>query len=125
MDPHAVEQSEVQVCQRRAVLVPDVTATPHAGRGATRDQNWKVLMVVNTGVAQPASVQVHRVIEQRAIAVGGGFQFLEKLREQRNVERIELRKFEEFFRIVAMMTGRMVRFGSADFWIRTGIELAV
>src|SRR6266516_243133 len=124
MDPHAVEQREVEVCQRSAILVPDVTATPHAGRSATSDQNWKVLVVVNTGVAQPASVQVHRVIEQRAVAVGSGFQFLEKLRKQRYVERIDLGNLEKLFRIVAMMTRGMVRVRDADFRIRTVIELA-
>src|SRR5437660_1331439 len=124
MHTHAIEQREVEICQRCSILVTDMTATLHAGRSTARDQNWKVLMVVNTGVAQPASVQVHRVIEQRAIAVGSGFQFLEKLREQRNVERIDLRNFEEFFRIVAMMTGGMVRVRDADFRIRTVIELA-
>src|SRR5439155_1106642 len=111
-------------CQRCSILVTDMTATLHAGRSTIRDQNWKVLMVVNTGVAQPASVQVHRVIEQRAIAVGSGFQFLEKLRELRNVERIDLGNLEEFFRIVAMMAGGMVRVRDADFRIRTVIELA-
>ena len=124
MHPHAIEQREVEICQRRAILVPDVTATPHSGRSATRDQNWKVLMVVNTGVAQPASVQVHRVIEQRAVAVGSGFQFLQKVREQRHVERIDLGNFEELLRIVAMMTRGMVRVRDADFRIRTVIELA-
>src|SRR5437667_6645678 len=123
MHPHAIEQREVEICQRRAILVPDVTATPHSGRSATRDQNWKVLMVVNTGVAQPASVQVHRVIEQRAVAVGSGFQFLEKLRKERYVERIDLGNLEELFRIVAMMTRGIVRVGVADFRVRTVIEL--
>src|SRR5437867_11401308 len=124
MHPPAIEQREVEVCQRAALLVPDVTATLHAGPSATRDQNWKVLMVVNTGVAQPASVQVHRVIEQRAVAVGSGFQFLEKICEQRYVERIDLGNFRELFRIVAMMTRGMVRVRDADFRIRTVIELA-
>src|SRR5437773_12086955 len=99
MHPHAIEQREVEIRQRRAIRVPDVTATPHSGRSATRDQNWKVLMVVNTGVAQPASVQVHRVIKQRAVAVGSGFQFLEKICKQRHVERIDLGNFEELLRI--------------------------
>src|SRR5436309_15062153 len=104
MPPHAIEQREVESCQRRAILVPDVTATPHSGRSATRDQNWTVLMVVNTGVAQPASVQVHRVIKQRAVAVGSGCQFLEKICKQRHVECIDLGTFEELLRIVVMMT---------------------
>src|SRR2546422_3028704 len=81
-------------------------------------------MVVNTGVAQPASVQVHRVIKQRAVAVGSGFQFLEKICEQRYVERIDLGNFRELLWIVAMMTRGMVRVRDADFRIRTVIELA-
>src|SRR5437016_3356111 len=81
-------------------------------------------MVVDTRVAHPASVQVDGVIEQRTVAVGSGFQFLEKLREQRHVERVDLGDFGELFRIVAMMTRGMVRVWDADFRIRTVIELA-
>ena len=114
----------MEVGQRRAALVLDVPATPHAGRRAARDQNGKVLMVVHAGVAHPASVQVDRVIEQRAVAVGRGFQLLEKLREQRHVERVDLGNLRELFRIVAVMTGGMVRVRDADFRIRAVAELA-
>src|SRR5712691_7224807 len=124
MNSCTVEQCEVEISQRRSILVPDVPASLHAARSATRDQNRKVLMIVNTGVAQPASVQVDGVIEQRAVAVGGGLQFLEKIREQRHVERIDLGNFGELFRIVAMMTRGMVRVRDADFRIGTVIELA-
>src|SRR6266850_8283438 len=103
MHSRPVEQREVEIGQRRAILVPDVPATLYAARGATRDENWKVLMVVNTGIAQPASVHVDGIIEQRAVSVGSGLQFLQKVREQRHVERIDLGNFRELFRIVAVM----------------------
>src|SRR5437773_11139965 len=124
MNAHAVEQREVEIRQCCWILIPDVPAPPHAARGATRDQNRKVLMVVNTGIAQPASIQVNGVIEQRAVAIGSGLQFLEKISEQRHVERIDLGNLQELFRIVAMMARGMVRVWDADFRIRTVIELA-
>ena len=64
MDSYPVQQREMEIGQRRALFVLDVPPTPHAARRATRDQNGKVLMVVQTGVAHPASVQVDRVVEQ-------------------------------------------------------------
>ena len=114
----------MEIGQGRAALVLDVPATPHAARGAARDQNGKVLMVVDTGVAHPASVQIDGVIEQRAVAVRSDFQLLEKLREQQHVERIDLGNLRELLRIVAVMTGGMVRVWDADFRVRAVAELA-
>src|SRR5713101_2918651 len=102
----------------------DVPATPHAARGPACNQNWKILMIVQAGVAHPASVQVNGVVEQGAVAVGSGLQLLEKPREQRHVERIDLGNLRELFRIVAVMTGGVVRVWDADFRIRAVTELA-
>src|SRR5256885_819544 len=77
-----VQQREVEVRQRRAVLVRDVAATTQSGRRAARDQDGKIFVVVHAGVAHPAAIQVDRVIEERAVALGRGLQLLEKLREQ-------------------------------------------
>ena len=64
------------------------------------------------------------LIEQRAVAVRRGFQLLEKLREQRHVERVDLGNLRELLRIVAVMTRGMVRVGDADFRIRAVTQLA-
>src|ERR671924_261578 len=57
-DPDPIEQREMEVGERRAGLVLDMTATLHSARRSTRDQNRQVVMVVDAGVAQSASVQV-------------------------------------------------------------------
>src|SRR6185295_5934770 len=82
------------------------------------------LMVVQAGIPHPASIQVNSVVEQRAITIGSGLQFLEKLPEERHVKRIDLGNLQELLRIVAVMTDRMMRIRNADFRIRAVIELA-
>ena len=64
-DSHPVQQREVEIGQRHAFLVLDVPATPHAGRRATRDENWKVLMVVDAGVVRIDLVSGNFVIDNK------------------------------------------------------------
>src|SRR5215813_13970615 len=108
MDSRVIQQREMEIGQRRALFVLNVPPTLHAERSATRDQNGKVLMVVQTRVAHPAAVQVDGVVEQRSVSIRSGFRFLEELREQQHVERIDLRNFRELVGTVAVMTRGMV-----------------
>ena len=57
---------------------------------------------------------VDRVIEERAVAIGSGLHSLQELRKQRNMVRIDLCYLRHLVRIVAVMTGRMVRVADAD-----------
>ena len=106
------------------ILVLDVPPTSQAGCGAACDQNREVHVVVQAGVAHPASVQVDRIVEQRAVAVRSGLQFLEELREERDMERVDLRDLLDLFRISAVVTGGMVWLWNADFRIGAVAELA-
>ena len=79
MNANAIEQREVQVGQRRSLLVPDVPAALQAGCGAACDQDRKVFVIVKAGIAHAAAVQVDRVIEERAVAIGSRLHPLEEL----------------------------------------------
>src|SRR5262245_66232348 len=114
----------MEIGQRRALFVLDVPPTPHAARRSTRDQNRKVLVVVQTRVTHPASVQVDSVVQQRSVAVWCGLQFLEELREEQHVERIDLCNLRELVGTVAVMTRGMVWVGNADLGIRAVTQLA-
>src|SRR5580765_3880885 len=93
-------------------------------RGTTRDQDRKVLVIVQAGIAHAASVQINAVIEERAVAIGSRLHPLEELREQRHVERVDLRDLRHLFGIGAVMTRWMVRVGDADLRIRAIALLA-
>ena len=99
-------------------------AALQARRGAARDQDRKVLVIVQAGIAHAASVQVDGVIEERAVAIGSRLHPLEELREQRHVERVDLGDLRHLFRIVAVMARGMVRVGHADLRIRAIALLA-
>ena len=66
------------------------------------------------GIAHAAAVQVERMVEQRAVAFRRGLQLLQELREQRDVELIDLGHLGDLLRIVAVMRQRMMRIGNAD-----------
>ena len=95
---------------------------PVAAPPATRI--GKILVIVQAGVAHPASVQADRVIEQRTVAVGSGLHLLEEVREQRYMERVDLGDLRDLLGIVTMMAGRMVRIRHSDLGIRAVAQLA-
>ena len=65
-------------------------------------------------VSDAAAVEIKRMVEQRAIALLGGLQFLEELGEERHMEGVDLRHALDFRRIVAVVGKRMVRIGHSD-----------
>src|SRR5262245_24629158 len=75
-DANAIEQCEVNVGQRRSFLVSNVAAALQAGSSSTCDEDRKVVVIVKTRVAHTAAVHVHRVIEQRSVAIGSGLHSL-------------------------------------------------
>ena len=68
---------------RLARFVPfsylNVPAALQAGCGAACDQDRKVFVIVKAGITHAAAVQVDRVIEERAVAIGSGLHSLEEL----------------------------------------------
>src|SRR5262245_40712298 len=78
-DPDEIEQSEVEVSQVRSFFELDMPAALQASCSAARYQDRQVFMIVEAGVAHAAAVQVDRVIEERPVAVGRGFHFLEEI----------------------------------------------
>ena len=79
VNANAIEQREMEVGQRRSLVVPDMPAASQAGCGAARDQDWKVFVIVKAGVTHAAAVQVDRVIEERAVTVGSGLHPLKEI----------------------------------------------
>ena len=65
-----------------------------------------------------------RVIQQRAVTFRRRLQLLEVIREQRHVERVDLRHPRDLVRIVAVMRQRMMRIGHADLGVGAVARLA-
>src|SRR5260221_416184 len=102
MHAHAIEQREVEIGQVGSLLVPNMPASLQASRGAARNEDRKVLMVVNAGIPHAASIDINRVIEKRTIAIGSGLHPLQKVRKQRNMECVDLRDLRQLFGVAAM-----------------------
>src|SRR5262249_31675007 len=79
MNAHPIEQREMKVGQRRSLLIFNMSPTLQAGSCAACDQDRKVVMIVQTGITHAAAVHVHRVIEERAVAIRSGLHSLEKV----------------------------------------------
>src|SRR5688572_2496963 len=114
----------MEVGQRRTLVVLDMPPTLQASRGTACNQDRKVLVIVEAGIPHSASIQVHRMVEQRPVAVWRGLHLLEELREQGDMERIDLGDLLDLFGIIAVMARRMVRIWHADLWIRAVAQLA-
>src|SRR4051812_30757956 len=113
-DTDTLEQRHVQIGERRGLGILDVPSALDAGSSATRDEDREVHVIVNVGVAHAAAIEVQRVVEQRAVPFRRRFQFFEKVRKERDVERVDLRHPRNLFRVVAMMRERMVRIRDTD-----------
>ena len=81
-------------------------------------------MVVQTGITHAAAVEVDGVVQQRAIAVWSGLQFLEKLGEKFNMVGAYLGDLLNLHRVISMVTGGVVRLRYADLRISTITEFA-
>ena len=124
MDADFVEQRQVEIGQRNRLRVCEVTVAFHSGRRAASDDDRQVRMVVNVRIADPAPVKNERMVEQRAVAFGRGFQFLQEPGEERNVERIDLRHPLDLGRVIAVMRQRVMRIGNADLGVSAIARLA-
>src|SRR5579872_7206501 len=61
MNAHAIEQREVEVGQIRSLRVADMPPALQSGPRAARHQDRKILVVVNAGIPDAASIQIDRV----------------------------------------------------------------
>ena len=111
VDTNAVEQREVEVGEWRHFIELDVAIALYACGAATSDEDREVAVIVFVEIPHAAAVQVERVIQEGAVSVGRGIQFLQVLGEERDVEGIDLGHASDLVRIVAMMAERVV-------WIR-------
>ena len=91
MDANAIEQREVKIGQRHWLLVPNMPTALQAGAGAACDQDREVVVIMKARITHAAAVHIDRMIEKRSVAVGSGFHFLEEVRKQENMERVDLR----------------------------------
>ena len=55
-------------------------------------------------VAEPAAVNDHRMIEQRAVSIRRGFELLDEIREKLRMKDIDLNDFLDPIGIIAMMS---------------------
>ena len=81
-------------------------------------QHRQVLVRVAVAVAQAAAVDDHRVVEQRAVAVGRVLHLLDEPGEQLHVHRVDLGHLLDPLLVVAVVRERMVRIGDVDLGIR-------
>ena len=71
-------------------------------------------MPVAVPVGQPAAVDDHRVIEQRAVAILCGLELVEQIRELLDVELIDLRDLLDLLFIARMVRQAVMAFRDAD-----------
>ena len=71
-------------------------------------------MRVNVRLAETASEQHQRAVEQRAVAVGRRLQLLEQIREHRDVELIDLDQLLDTLGIILVVRNGMVPVGNPD-----------
>ena len=64
------------------------------------------------------------MVEQRAVAVRRGGHAVEQIRELRHLIGVDLRDFDDLFRLLLVVRDRMVRIGHADLRERHAAELA-
>ncbi len=87
-------------------------------RRAACQQDGQVLVRVHIAVAQAASVDEHRVIQQVAIAVRRGPQPVQVVREHLDMMRVDLGELFDLLPVSLMMRDSVMRIGNADRTIR-------
>ena len=73
-----VEQSQLEVRQRRVFGIDDVTATLKRPRASAEQQGWQGPVGVAVAVANARTIDERQVIEQRAVSIRCLSQFLQK-----------------------------------------------
>src|ERR1017187_10389880 len=116
-DSHLFEQREVEVGERRRLLLADVAPAPHLAGRAAGDEDRQVRMVVEVGVAHAAAVEVERMVQERAISLGRCLQLREELGKQRHVELVDLGHPRDLLGVVPVVRERVVRVGDSDLGI--------
>ena len=79
-------------------------------------------------VAHRAAVEHHRMVEQGAVALGGGLELLDEFREQGNVMGVHLREVHRLLGVFAaairLVRQRVVRVGDANVRERAAADVA-
>ena len=63
MNADTIQQCQVKIGQGRWLLVPNMPATLQSGSGAARDEDRKVIVVVEARIAHAAAIQINRMVE--------------------------------------------------------------
>ena len=103
----------MEIREGDGILVGEVAVALDPERAAAGDNCREVRVVVDVGIADAGAVEEHCVIEERAFAVGRGFQALQIVGEERDVEGVDLRHAGDFFRVIAVVGQRVMRIGDA------------
>ena len=119
-----VEQREVKIGQRGVPLELDVPTTSHLSGTTARNHDREVGVVMHVRIAHTASKKVGRVVQQGAVAIGRLPEPLEKIGEQRNLIRIDLRQLGQLDRVIHVMRHRMMWLGNSDLRIGPGTGLS-
>jgi len=119
MDAHAIEQGQVQIVHGSLSAIRDVPAARLAGK-----QDWKIIVLVLIAVAQAAAVDDLGMIEQRAVAIGNGFQLAEEIRELLHVISVYARDLFDEIRFAAVMSQGVMGVGNPDFAVGPGAAFA-
>ena len=81
MDANLVEQRHMEICQWSRLVIFDVTGSLHLSSSAACNDNRQPGMVVAVGIAHAASVEIKRMVEQRAVSFGRGLQLVQEVGE--------------------------------------------
>ena len=103
MYSYLVEQAEMEIGQWDWLLVLDVASSLQLARSAAGDKYRQVHVIMHIGVAHSAAEKVYRMVQQRSVAVGSRFQFVEEVGEEGHVIGIDLGQLRKLFRIIRVM----------------------
>ena len=93
----------MQVRQRRPGLVFHVAAASYSSVGATGNQHRRFSGRMLIRIAHPGAVEDRHVIEQRAVAIRRGTQFLQILGEERREMDLDLEEVRDLLRVPLVM----------------------
>ena len=117
-NPDAIQHREEEVGHRGAVFVLDVPPCLHGAAALARDQDREVVVVVAIRIGDTATVDEHRVVEEGAVRLLNGFHPIQDIGELLDMERIDLLKLVELFRVLAVVADLVVAVGDPDVAVR-------
>src|SRR6516162_4018811 len=110
-----VEDREVQIGNRRVFGKVDLlSALLERARAAADEDVRQRIIAVHVAVAHVGAVEQHRIVQERAFAVGRGGELLDEIPEPLHVIALDLHQLLEPVEVIGMMRQRMEGVRHAD-----------